>query len=1045
MPLLELPRWPGSSSQVTSENEPASRMVTLRAANSSKTHTLPEAACSESGRLVRLLKQATWTNNYTEISLRIPGEVLEYVVGLLAHMHENNQEWQSRCKPNSNLFLLVFGAHALELSVKDEIKNMARMLVLNAYSQGEEGLRKAFGILASHEKTRWTRIPSEETNELDDFDTIDDMQSELFSWGNAEVRDFNDAVIEKHKNAPACSRCEKDFNALRRRHHCRLCFKAFCHSCSPFRRTLRSEYVDAVNQRLDVNSVNRVYNHLVFGIDADKGRVCSECHVTYLHAEQGDLGLYPCFVEAFEICKFELPHLLLLTRITPAWAVAAFDIVHTFRRMMTYMPTHVFGPEEHELLWLNREYLRGHHRWLTLLVKSTDWYDCSEAKIEALEEVLGIAKGSKPQSQVRMTCGELGCLLHEGNAACQLESHAFESTFKANVSLDCFDVFEILVSPQPIRHPKIRKHLVFILSGLAAPLRESLLPMLLQALKDEKHAPSSPLWKLLLSWITDERYRMKMYWGLIVLTRDQTFYRTATLLQGAFASTVTERFGVAAFQRLQSSNDFVIALQENIRDTASLQEALQTVLRQSIPLPVNMDVAVQEVDIAGIKAFNGCNGMTFVPLRGVCSMNSETAANIQASQQSESRRFSQCSYLSEGRSRSSSIATTSSFTPDTPTSKTGVSFSTENKIDPASPSSPFITSPFQQEPIAVIAPTESAVSLTTSSVTSVTSGLELRTDELMLKEAPNSFVDNDDKGDMSDDDAEDGEVTPTPSSVKFLSSSTSSVFEEPPPRNDAQLPCTVGLGYKTDDVRLDQVAVCIIKVASFLLPADVRRALVIYDVVPTCVNEGLVEWVSNARSITDIRSAGHISSFLLRQHNPEVMPNFTYSLAVYSVLTFLLGVGDRHTDNMLVTNRGQFFHIDYGFLGGKDPKPFLNIVFGLHPDMLKGVDVDEFYALCSSIFQRLRLYAHVIVSMLAILHKMSPAVPPSRICDPNDLDQALAWRYMLTRDNQSAATAFNKALHGESDSPMQFTVLSWQRSLADQLKGIWRYMVPDTS
>eukprot|EP00043_Microstomoeca_roanoka_P016370 m.166841 g.166841 ORF g.166841 m.166841 type:complete len:164 (-) comp16441_c0_seq4:3366-3857(-) len=137
MPLLELPRWPGSSSQVTSENEPASRMVTLRAANSSKTHTLPEAACSESGRLVRLLKQATWTNNYTEISLRIPGEVLEYVVGLLAHMHENNQEWQSRCKPNSNLFLLVFGAHALELSVKDEIKNMARMLVLNAYSQGE--------------------------------------------------------------------------------------------------------------------------------------------------------------------------------------------------------------------------------------------------------------------------------------------------------------------------------------------------------------------------------------------------------------------------------------------------------------------------------------------------------------------------------------------------------------------------------------------------------------------------------------------------------------------------------------------------------------------------------------------------------------------------------------------------------------------------------------------------------------------------------------------------------------------------------------------
>jgi len=105
-----------------------------------------------------------------------------------------------------------------------------------------------------------------------------------------------------------------------------------------------------------------------------------------------------------------------------------------------------------------------------------------------------------------------------------------------------------------------------------------------------------------------------------------------------------------------------------------------------------------------------------------------------------------------------------------------------------------------------------------------------------------------------------------------------------------------------------------------------------YKALSTGNQIGLIEAVPQSTTLASIQSAGGSGAsgafktdYLLtwlKQNNPadeqyrEAISNFTDSCAGYCVATYVLGIGDRHSDNIMINKQGQLFHIDFGhFLG----------------------------------------------------------------------------------------------------------------------------------
>lgn len=101
--------------------------------------------------------------------------------------------------------------------------------------------------------------------------------------------------------------------------------------------------------------------------------------------------------------------------------------------------------------------------------------------------------------------------------------------------------------------------------------------------------------------------------------------------------------------------------------------------------------------------------------------------------------------------------------------------------------------------------------------------------------------------------------------------------------------------------------------------------------------------------------------------------NFATSTAAYCVASYVLGLGDRHNDNLMITRDGHFFHIDYGHILGnfksklgvkRERAPFI-----FTPAMKAVMRPDQyemFTDLCCDIYNILREHAALLTSLCSL-------------------------------------------------------------------------------
>ncbi|EGB11140.1 hypothetical protein AURANDRAFT_22047 [Aureococcus anophagefferens] len=204
-----------------------------------------------------------------------------------------------------------------------------------------------------------------------------------------------------------------------------------------------------------------------------------------------------------------------------------------------------------------------------------------------------------------------------------------------------------------------------------------------------------------------------------------------------------------------------------------------------------------------------------------------------------------------------------------------------------------------------------------------------------------------------------------------------------------------------DDLRQDQLTLQIIRSMDALwTEAGLELRMSPYGCVATAGAQGFIEVVQQANTLANItkderfRSAGakprtRASRKYGAAHEAyygtgagaalhDALDNFARSLAGYCVATYVLGIGDRHNDNIMLTRDGRYFHIDFGHFLGNFKKKFgvkrESAPFVLTPHMETvlggrgaGARYRKFEELCCKAFLVLRRHRDHIMVLLMLM------------------------------------------------------------------------------
>lgn len=162
-----------------------------------------------------------------------------------------------------------------------------------------------------------------------------------------------------------------------------------------------------------------------------------------------------------------------------------------------------------------------------------------------------------------------------------------------------------------------------------------------------------------------------------------------------------------------------------------------------------------------------------------------------------------------------------------------------------------------------------------------------------------------------------------------------------------------------------------------------------YTILSISSSEGMIEVLTDATSLDGLKKAeGYPTEGGLRKYfemvygDPEsknfkaAQKNFMQSLAGYSLVSYLLGLKDRHNGNIMIDTRGHLIHIDFGFVLGmmvgndfslerapfKLTKEYIDVMGGVGSDCYK-----EFENLFVAGFEEARKNFQIALGLVEIM------------------------------------------------------------------------------
>lgn len=176
-----------------------------------------------------------------------------------------------------------------------------------------------------------------------------------------------------------------------------------------------------------------------------------------------------------------------------------------------------------------------------------------------------------------------------------------------------------------------------------------------------------------------------------------------------------------------------------------------------------------------------------------------------------------------------------------------------------------------------------------------------------------------------------------------------------------------------DDMRQDQLILQLFEVMDHIFQkASMQLNITAYKTLAFSPSFGCCQFIENSRAILDIANNKQtIREFLAEdgQNLEHKIDLFTESLAAYCVMTYVLKIGDRHDNNILVTREGRLLHIDYGFILGDVTKPFTPPL-KLSREMVDTIGPDGLQRICDwacPAFNSLRKRARLILVLIELM------------------------------------------------------------------------------